>query len=461
MFDLFRLLKRGGRRARRSTKQRRNAIGHHRGLALEPLEDRTLLSVAPLNIAPLNVALVSDAVAQAQQVRAAAANGTIAIIYNAGTMTTTGLVDLLDSVSAAHNGDRIGHLGIVTHGGPGEIELGNADDLSLTTLPSQAAALERLRSVLTSDARLDLYSCSVAAGPQGKTFVDELAADTAAAVFASDDPVGTVPGADFVWEYHAGQAGVSGELLSVQELETIPGLCLNLSAPTLSSPASGATGVSTQPTFSWSQVSGNQGYRIVVSTNSSDLTTDPTQTGGTPSNGFNITVGQNTTSYAWTGTLTAGATYYWEVHALGTSLAQAGYWSTEYSFATQPAVTRLAAPWLSRSKARYAHLRDRQRETVIAIGRKVAAARPDIPSAAGTYSALDRVQSSLTAAEAALAELERESVQPELLGVSVSVRVERSAKSRLLRPLHLPCSCSFSRGLPSRAKTRMEGNSKS
>ena len=55
-----------------------------------------------------------------------------------------------------------------------------------------------------------------------------------------------------------------------------------------------------------------------------------------------------------------------------------------------------------------ARLRDRQREAVIAIGRKVAAARPDMPSAAGTYSALDRVQSSLTAAEAALAEIERE-----------------------------------------------------
>ena len=49
-----------------------------------------------------------------------------------------------------------------------------------------------------------------------------------------------------------------------------------------------------------------------------------------------------------------------------------------------------------------ARLRDRQREAVIAIGRKVAAARPDMPGAAGTYSAIDRVQSSLTPAEAAL-----------------------------------------------------------
>ena len=55
-----------------------------------------------------------------------------------------------------------------------------------------------------------------------------------------------------------------------------------------------------------------------------------------------------------------------------------------------------------------ARLRDRQREAVIAIGRKVAAARPDMPERGGTYSALDRVQSSLTAAEAELAEIEKE-----------------------------------------------------
>ncbi|MBU4399613.1 MAG: DUF4347 domain-containing protein, partial [Planctomycetes bacterium] len=198
---------------------RRNV--YHRRLRMEPLEDRCLLSVAPLS-----VALISDAVAEAQQVRAAAAMDTIAIVYNADTMTTTGLVDLLASVSAAHNGAPIGHLGIVTHGGSGELDLGKADDLSLATLPSQAAALERLRSLLTSDARMDLYSCSVAAGADGKTFVDELSVVTGAAVFASDNPVGTVPGSDFIWEYHTGQAAASNELFSVQEIEAIPTLCL-------------------------------------------------------------------------------------------------------------------------------------------------------------------------------------------------------------------------------------------
>ncbi|MBI3837817.1 MAG: glycoside hydrolase family 25 protein [Planctomycetia bacterium] len=106
----------------------------------------------------------------------------------------------------------------------------------------------------------------------------------------------------------------------------------SLPAPTLSAPANGATGVVTQPQFSWSQVSGNLGYRIIVSTNLGDLPTDPNQPGGTPSNGFNVTVSQNTTSYTWTGTLSAGTTYYWEVHALGST--GGGTWSNQNNFTT-------------------------------------------------------------------------------------------------------------------------------
>ena len=196
----------------------------NRLLRHEPLEDRSLLSVAP--VLPLSIALISDAVVQAEQIQQAAAKDTIAIVYDADTMTTSGLVDLVKSVSAAHGGALIEHLGIVTHGGPGEIDIGSVDNLSLATLPSQAAELQQLRSVFTTDARVDLWSCSVAAGPQGKSFVNELAADTGAAVFASDDPVGTVPGADFVWEYHKGQPSTSGDLFSLQELQTIPTVAL-------------------------------------------------------------------------------------------------------------------------------------------------------------------------------------------------------------------------------------------
>ena len=50
----------------------------------------------------------------------------------------------------------------------------------------------------------------------------------------------------------------------------------NLAAPALSVPSSGATGVSTTATLSWTTVTGNAGYRIMVATSSAVLPTDPT-----------------------------------------------------------------------------------------------------------------------------------------------------------------------------------------
>ena len=172
------------------------------------------------------MALISDAVAQAEEFRLAAAKDTIAIVYHADTMTTDKLVDLIASVSAAHDDSPIGHLAIVTHGGPGELHLGRGNELGSETTTGQASAWGRMRSALTNHARVDLYACSVAAGADGRSFVDELSAVTGAAVFASNNPVGTSPGADFVWEYHAGQSPTSKDLFSIQEIEAIPGLYL-------------------------------------------------------------------------------------------------------------------------------------------------------------------------------------------------------------------------------------------
>ena len=87
----------------------------------------------------------------------------------------------------------------MAHGGPGEIDLGKGDDLRLATMPDQVATLERLRSVFTSHARLNVYACDSADGPGGKKLVDDLAVVTGATVYASDNLVGTVPGADLFW----------------------------------------------------------------------------------------------------------------------------------------------------------------------------------------------------------------------------------------------------------------------
>ncbi len=91
------------------------------------------------------------------------------------------------------------------------------------------------------------------------------------------------------------------------------------SAPTLSSPANGATGVSTSPTLSWNASSGATSYRLQVSTSSAFSTTVFDQSGIT------------STSQAVTG-LANGTLYYWRVNASNTAGTSA--WSSVWSFTT-------------------------------------------------------------------------------------------------------------------------------
>jgi GH25 family lysozyme M1 (1,4-beta-N-acetylmuramidase) len=108
-----------------------------------------------------------------------------------------------------------------------------------------------------------------------------------------------------------------------------------LLAPTLTLPSDGAMNVPTTTGFSWSNVIGNHGYRIIVSTSYADMTTDPTSEGNpSPAGGFNVNLTTyDQTSYAPTSALSAGTKYYWEVHAKAGTLDQAGYWS-QGSFTT-------------------------------------------------------------------------------------------------------------------------------
>jgi nucleoside diphosphate kinase len=109
-----------------------------------------------------------------------------------------------------------------------------------------------------------------------------------------------------------------------------------LPAPTLATPANGAVNTGITPTFAWSSVSGaSRGYRVVVATSLSALPVGPDFPSPCaacvidyPPSGGSLT----STSYTPpTGTLHAGATYYWEVQARGT---QFGQWSAPFSFST-------------------------------------------------------------------------------------------------------------------------------
>ena len=197
------------------------ASGIRRRLTLTTLEDR----VQPASVQPFRVALISDAIAQAGDVQGDTAPGVVAVTYPANAATVDSLVHLLQNVSAERGGAPICHLGLVAHGRSGAVNLGATDTLDKQDLVAITPAWDQLRGLLTSDARIDLYSCDVAAGPAGKAFVNALAQRTGADVYASTDAVGTGKGADWVWEYNSGARG-RASLFNMATLKRIDGLVL-------------------------------------------------------------------------------------------------------------------------------------------------------------------------------------------------------------------------------------------
>jgi hypothetical protein len=117
-----------------------------------------------------------------------------------------------------------------------------------------------------------------------------------------------------------------------------------LPAATLTAPANGATGAALSPAFSWSAVSGNNGYRIMIATSPTDLTTNPAATTCSACTIVDTTKA-NANSYTPAAALAAGM-YFWEVQAIEpTSSTGLAAWSEIFSFSTTGAT--LAAPTLS------------------------------------------------------------------------------------------------------------------
>jgi hypothetical protein len=117
----------------------------------------------------------------------------------------------------------------------------------------------------------------------------------------------------------------------------------NLPAPTLSAPANGAAGIALSPTFTWSQVSGNNGYLVMIAPSPTYLTTIPTVTTcAAPC--IVVATSANSNSYTPPNALVAGA-YYWQVQAIPTSSSAYGAWSGIFGFTTTG--VSLPAPTLS------------------------------------------------------------------------------------------------------------------
>ena len=95
---------------------------------------------------PLNLVLISSVLPQAEQIRQAAVENAVTVVYDDASITTQGLVDLLRSISMEHGNAQIGHLAIAAHGFEGSIAIGAHELWNQTTLDSDAAVFEQLRS---------------------------------------------------------------------------------------------------------------------------------------------------------------------------------------------------------------------------------------------------------------------------------------------------------------------------
>ncbi|MBD2344302.1 DUF4347 domain-containing protein [Anabaena subtropica] len=97
-------------------------------------------------------------------------------------------VEQISQVLAQRQG--ISSIHIVSHGNCGSVQLGTAS-LNVNTLFYYASQLQNWSHALTKTAQILLYGCNVAAGTQGKVFVEKLSELTNTIVAASKDLTGS------------------------------------------------------------------------------------------------------------------------------------------------------------------------------------------------------------------------------------------------------------------------------
>ena len=111
-------------------------------------------------------------------------------------------IEQMVAALAGHGG--YDSLQIISHGAPGFVTIGSTV-LDSSTLGFYADQLAQIGGALTDTGDLLLYGCNVAAGDQGRQFIETLSHSTGADVAASDDATGgRAGGGDWVLESGTG-----------------------------------------------------------------------------------------------------------------------------------------------------------------------------------------------------------------------------------------------------------------
>jgi Domain of unknown function (DUF4347)/FG-GAP-like repeat/Bacterial Ig domain len=171
----------------------------------------------------LEAVLISNALDQIQAISDAADPDAQVIVYDADSQDLGGLVSELQEMVDS-SGRRIGHLALFTHGDPGILMLSDGSIFSAHTVESNPGLWMELGSLLTEDARIDLYGCDIGAGDDGVGLVNAIAETTGATVWASDDLSGTGQNADWDLEVRSSES----DRLSLMDFSTLGGLAVTL-----------------------------------------------------------------------------------------------------------------------------------------------------------------------------------------------------------------------------------------
>jgi uncharacterized repeat protein (TIGR01451 family) len=131
------------------------------------------------------IVFIDPAVDDRQHLIDATRPGTEVVLLNAD---RSGIEQITETL--AHRHTPLDSLHIVAHGQPGSLRLGNSQ-LSHLTLSRSGSTLRHWSQGLKADAEILLYSCRVAAGELGASFVRQLRAITGVDIAASTTPVGS------------------------------------------------------------------------------------------------------------------------------------------------------------------------------------------------------------------------------------------------------------------------------
>ncbi len=151
----------------------------------------------------LDVVLISDSIDEIGAIKDAAGDSAEVIVYDSQTDDIESIVeDLGTLVDGA--GAKIGHLAILSHGDPGVLEISELSVISATSIENNPEAWMELGTLLTEDAKIDLYGRQIGAGSEGTALVEAMASTTSSEVWASDDSTGLVD-----WDLEIRSAGSS------------------------------------------------------------------------------------------------------------------------------------------------------------------------------------------------------------------------------------------------------------